>query len=114
MKFTAPRGFWQWLACFSPVIINWLALFQGPRIEFALFGYPHGENPHLAWAVWGIYSLALGAVSCLGLGGWIARSSNSWQDIAAGALVYGIGLIVVNAAIAFGGCAIAGSTGHWP
>jgi len=114
MKFTAPRGFWQWLACFSPAIINWLAVYQGPRIEFAIFGYPHGENAHLAWAVWGIYSLMFGAVLCLALGGWVARHSESYQGRAAGVVVCGLALMIINAASAFGGCALAMSAGLQP
>ena len=111
MKFTAPRGFWQWLACFSPAIINWLAVYQGPRIQFELFGKPYEEWTEVAW---GIYSLMFGAVLCLGLGGWIVRKSDSFNDIAAGAVLYGFAFMVINAAVAFGGCAIASTAGVGP
>ena len=105
VKVTTPRGFWQWLVYFSPAIINWLAIFFGPRIQFALFGNPHNEGAVWAWAAWGIYSLMFGAVLCLGLGGWLARNSDTYQDIAVGVVLYGLGFVIVNAAVAFGGCA---------
>ena len=114
MKFTAPRGFWQWLACFSPAIINWLAVYEGPRIQFALYGIPDDGTAIWAGARWGIYSLLFGAVLCLGLGGWIVRKSDSFNDIAAGAVLYGFAFMVINAAVAFGGCAIASTAGVGP
>ncbi len=110
MKFTAPRGFWQWLACFSPAIINWLAVYEGPRIQFALYGIPDDGTAIWAGVRWGIYSLLFGAVLCLALGGWVARKSAD-EDIGEGIVFYGIGFMVINAAIAFGGCAIASTAG---
>ena len=107
MKFTAPRGFWQWLACFSPAIINLFAVSLGPRIEFAMFGYSNRADGHLAWAVWGMDSLMLGAVICFGLGGWVARKSSTFRSIAAGSVIYGLAFVVTNLAVAFSGCAMA-------
>ena len=106
MKFTPPRGFWQWLACFSPAIINWLAICQGPRIQFALFGNHHDEGAQWAWAGWGINSLIVGAVVCFGLGGWLVRGSSSFREKTKGAVAYGFALMVINASIAFAGCAV--------
>lgn len=107
MIVTAPRGFWQWCACVSPAIINWLAVLQGLRFQFALFGNRHDEGAVWAWASWGMCSLMFGAVICLGLGGWLARNSSSLREKVVGGLVFGFGIMVINAAIAFGGCAIA-------
>ena len=66
------------------------------------------------WLNWGIVSLMIGAVICLGLGGWLARKSDSYQDIVVGVVVYGLGFMIVNAAVAFGGCATAASIGIQP
>ena len=105
MKFTAPRGFWQWLACFSPAIINWLAVFLGARLQFAIFGNHHDEGARWAWAAWGWNSLMFGVVLCLGIGCWLVRKSDSRREIVLGTVLYGVAFMIINAAIAFGGCA---------
>ena len=111
MKFMAPRGFWQWLACFSPAILNWLGVFLGPRLQFAIFGNLHDESAQWAPASWGTWGFMLGAVLCLWLGGWLVRKSDSRRAIAIHAALYGLAFIVINAAIACGGCAIAIASG---
>lgn len=98
---------YHWLAFFSPAVVCVLSVRFGPAVEGIMGLTPDPLNDGLTeffkWCMWG---MGLGVLLCVVIGQWFARQDDG-PDRQNGCL-WTISGLIVNAGLAWGGCAFMG------
>ncbi|MGH7936182.1 MAG: hypothetical protein ACREF8_04155 [Chthoniobacterales bacterium] len=95
MTWNKPRTIWSWLALLSPAAVS-LAMTAFGKLLLTR------ENE----AVPSVLGLPVALVLCLVLACWLSRGTGSFGKSFALAIAFMVPLVIVNFAIAFGGCAV--------